>query len=49
MQWTAISEVAHNARGELRLVEFQSQARDHPMLAAMPDTRYLECFFLQTR
>lgn len=47
MLWTVILEAAHDARRDLRLIEFRSQARDHPMLAAMPETRYLKCFILQ--
>ncbi len=47
MFWTAILEAAQDAHRDLRLVEFRSQARDHPMLAAMPETRYLKCFILQ--
>lgn len=30
-----------------RLVEWRSQARDHPALLAMPETRYLKCVFVQ--
>jgi len=47
MLWTAIAEAAVDAGRVLRLVEFRSQARDHPMLGAMPETRYLKCFILQ--
>ena len=47
MLWTAIAEAAVDAGRTLRLVEFRSQARDHPMLGAMPETRYLKCFILQ--
>ena len=47
MLWTAIAEAAADAGRQLRLVEFRSQARDHPMLGAMPETRYLKCFILQ--
>ncbi|MCL6553187.1 MAG: class I SAM-dependent rRNA methyltransferase [Firmicutes bacterium] len=47
MLWGAILDAARDARRELRLVEFRSQARDHPMLATMPETRYLKCFVLQ--
>ncbi len=32
---------------ELRLLEARGQAKDHPPLLAMPETRYLKCFFLQ--
>ncbi|MBI3997939.1 MAG: class I SAM-dependent rRNA methyltransferase [Armatimonadetes bacterium] len=47
MLWTAILEAAQDAGRDLRLVEFRSQARDHPALGAMPETRYLKCFILQ--
>ena len=47
MLWAAILDAAQDARRDLRLIEFRSQARDHPMLAAMPETRYLKCFVLQ--
>ncbi|MDR7481657.1 MAG: class I SAM-dependent rRNA methyltransferase [Armatimonadota bacterium] len=47
MLWEAICDAARDARRELRLVEVRSQARDHPMLAAMPETRYLKCFVVQ--
>lgn len=47
MFWTAILEAARDARRTLRLIEFRSQARDHPMLAVMPETRYLKCLILQ--
>ncbi|MDQ7859489.1 MAG: class I SAM-dependent rRNA methyltransferase [Armatimonadota bacterium] len=45
--WSAVTEAAADARRQLRLIEFRSQARDHPMLAAMPETRYLKCLILQ--
>lgn len=47
MLWTTIADAAGDAGRVLRLVEFRSQARDHPMLGAMPETRYLKCFILQ--
>ncbi|MDR7419514.1 MAG: class I SAM-dependent rRNA methyltransferase [Armatimonadota bacterium] len=45
--WSAVLEAARDAKRDLRLIEFRSQARDHPMLAAMPETRYLKCLILQ--
>jgi 23S rRNA (cytosine1962-C5)-methyltransferase len=45
--WGAILEAAHDARRQVRLLEVRSQASDHPMLASMPETRYLKCFILQ--
>jgi len=32
---------------QLRLIEARSQAKDHPILLAMPETRYLKCLFLE--
>jgi 23S rRNA (cytosine1962-C5)-methyltransferase len=32
---------------QLRLVEARGQSLDHPVLLAMPETRYLKCYFLQ--
>ncbi len=46
--WRAILEAAQDAKRRVRLLEVRSQARDHPMLASMLETRYLKCFILQT-
>jgi 23S rRNA (cytosine1962-C5)-methyltransferase len=43
----AIRAAAHDARRTLRVLEIRGQARDHPVLADMPETRYLKCFLLQ--
>jgi 23S rRNA (cytosine1962-C5)-methyltransferase len=45
--WQTILEAARDAKRQLKLVESRSQSRDHPMLAAMPETRYLKCFIFQ--
>jgi 23S rRNA (cytosine1962-C5)-methyltransferase len=45
--WRTVLEAARDAKRQLRLVESRSQGRDHPMLAAMPETRYLKCLILQ--
>ncbi|WP_447978267.1 class I SAM-dependent rRNA methyltransferase [Candidatus Nitrospira bockiana] len=45
--WTTIVDAARDAGRTIRLLESRSQAKDHPMLAAMPETRYLKCFLLQ--
>ncbi|MBI2372009.1 MAG: class I SAM-dependent rRNA methyltransferase [Deltaproteobacteria bacterium] len=34
---------AHDARVGLRLLEYRSQARDHPVLPQAPETDYLKC------
>jgi 23S rRNA (cytosine1962-C5)-methyltransferase len=47
MFWQVVLEAARDAGCRLRLVEARGQARDHPMLGAMPETRYLKCFLLQ--
>lgn len=38
---------ARSAGKLLRLIEIRSQARDHPVLLSMPETRYLKCIFAQ--
>ncbi len=45
--WSTILEAAGDARRPVRLLESRSQGRDHPVLASMPETRYLKCFILQ--
>jgi 23S rRNA (cytosine1962-C5)-methyltransferase len=45
--WTAIRLAARDAKRQVRLLEQRGQARDHPILATMPETRYLKCFILQ--
>ncbi len=39
-------DAAHAARRQVRLLEFRSQARDHPVLLAARETEYLKCAFL---
>ncbi len=39
-------DAAHAAGRQARLLEMRSQARDHPMLLAAPETRYLKCAIL---
>jgi 23S rRNA (cytosine1962-C5)-methyltransferase len=45
--WDMIQAAARDARRQLRLIEQRSQGPDHPVLAAMPETRYLKCFLVQ--
>jgi len=45
--WTSIRLAARDAKRQVRLLEQRGQARDHPILATMPETRYLKCFILQ--
>ena len=45
--WTGIRLAARDAKRQVRLLEQRGQAIDHPILATMPETRYLKCFILQ--
>jgi len=45
--WRMLQDAARDAKRQVRLIERRSQARDHPVLAAMPETRYLKCFILR--
>ena len=45
--WDAICRAARDAKRQMRLIEQRGQAGDHPMLASMPETRYLKCFIVQ--
>ena len=42
-----ILEAAKDVRRKIRLVERRTQARDHPVLWAAPETQYLKCLVLQ--
>lgn len=41
-----VLEAARDAGRGIRIVESRSQARDHPVHPAMPETRYLKCLIL---
>jgi 23S rRNA (cytosine1962-C5)-methyltransferase len=41
-----VNEAARDARRTIRIVESRSQARDHPVHPAMPETRYLKCLII---
>jgi 23S rRNA (cytosine1962-C5)-methyltransferase len=45
--WTNIRLAARDAKRQVRMLEQRGQAMDHPILATMPETRYLKCFILQ--
>jgi 23S rRNA (cytosine1962-C5)-methyltransferase len=45
--WASICSAARDANRRVRLLEQRGQASDHPILASMPETRYLKCFILQ--
>ncbi|HEX9059029.1 MAG TPA: class I SAM-dependent rRNA methyltransferase [Clostridia bacterium] len=42
-----ISDAAIDARRSIRLIEYRSQAKDHPVLFASAETQYLKCAILQ--
>lgn len=42
-----IHEAAHDAKRAVRLVEFRSQAKDHPILMASKETQYIKCALMQ--
>jgi 23S rRNA (cytosine1962-C5)-methyltransferase len=42
-----IYTAAIDARRRVRLIEFRSQAKDHPILLASEETQYLKCAILQ--
>ena len=45
--WASIRLAARDTKRQVRLLEQRGQASDHPILATMPETRYLKCFILQ--
>ncbi len=45
--WKVLGRAAQDAKRSVRLLEQRGQASDHPILATMPETRYLKCFILQ--
>lgn len=42
-----LAQAARQAGRQMRVVEIRSQAPDHPVLLAVPETEYLKCFVLQ--
>jgi 23S rRNA (cytosine1962-C5)-methyltransferase len=42
-----IKSSAKDAHKNLRLIEFRTQAKDHPILLSMPETEYLKCAILE--
>lgn len=42
-----VAEAAQDAHRELRLVEYRTQAKDHPILPGVPETEYLKCLIVQ--
>jgi 23S rRNA (cytosine1962-C5)-methyltransferase len=45
--WTMLQAAARDANRQIRLLEQRGQGPDHPVLAGMPETRYLKCFIVQ--
>jgi 23S rRNA (cytosine1962-C5)-methyltransferase len=45
--WMGIRLAARDAKRQVRLLEQRGQASDHPILASMPETRYLKYLLLQ--
>lgn len=43
----AVTEAARDSRRTLRLLERRTQASDHPILPAIPETHYLKCLILE--
>ncbi len=42
-----INQAARDSKKKVRLVENRTQAKDHPILPASPETQYLKCMILQ--
>jgi 23S rRNA (cytosine1962-C5)-methyltransferase len=41
-----VAEAARDAHRELRIIESRTQAKDHPILANVPETGYLKCLIM---
>ena len=42
-----IFDAAYDAKRKIRIVEYRTQAKDHPILLASQETQYLKCAILQ--
>ncbi len=42
-----INQAARDAKRKVRMIEFKTQAIDHPVLPASPETQYLKCAIMQ--
>jgi len=42
-----LCEAARDCRRYIQVIERRSQSADHPILAGMPETHYLKCFFIR--
>ncbi|MEJ2109864.1 MAG: class I SAM-dependent rRNA methyltransferase [Acidobacteriota bacterium] len=45
--YNVLSEAARDAHRSIQIIERRGQAPDHPVLAAVPETRYLKCCILR--
>jgi 23S rRNA (cytosine1962-C5)-methyltransferase len=45
--WMMLQSAARDAHRQIRLLEQRGQGPDHPVLAGMPETKYLKCFIIQ--
>ncbi|MBS0151215.1 MAG: hypothetical protein JSR31_09745 [Nitrospira sp.] len=43
----SIRLAARDAKRVIRLIEQRGHSADHPILASMPEARYLKCFIVQ--
>ena len=42
-----INEAVRDSKSRVRMIEYRTQAYDHPILPAAPETKYLKCMYLQ--
>ena len=42
-----INQAVRDAKKRVRMVEYRTQGKDHPILPASPETKYLKCMVLQ--
>ena len=42
-----VNQAARDAKKRIRLVEYRTQAKDHPILPQSIETKYLKCMILQ--
>jgi len=45
--FSLLCDAAHDCHRFIQVLERRGQASDHPMLAGMPETHYLKCFFIR--
>ena len=42
-----VNEAVRDSKSRVRMIEYRTQAYDHPILPAAPETKYLKCMYLQ--